>query len=154
MVLVDTSIWVNHLRTGDAQLKSMLEDGEVLCHPFVVGELACGNIRNRDEVLSLLQFLPMAIVAEHSEVMQFIENHQLMGKGLGLIDVNILASTLLSRASLWTSDKHLKTVATKLSVAYSLAAAQCRRYVPMKTATAVTGPSQYDAFDDKYCNRV
>ncbi len=118
MVLVDTSIWVNHLRIGDALLESMLEDGEVLCHPFVVGELACGNIQNRDEVLSLLQFLPMAIVAEHSEVMQFIENHQLMGKGLGLIDINILASTLLSKASLWTSDKRLKTVATKLGVTY------------------------------------
>ena len=116
MVLVDTSIWVSHLNAGDAHLKSLLEQGEVACHPFIVGELACGNIRNRSEVLSLLQALPMARMAEHDEVLDFIDRHSLMGTGLGLIDMHLLASALLSRAPLWTVDKPLTAASIRLNV--------------------------------------
>ena len=118
MVIVDTSIWVSHLRTGGTYLKTLLQDGEVLCHPFIVGELACGHIRNRTEILSLLQTLPMAKVAGHEEILQFIGSHRLMGVSLGLIDVHLLAAAFLSRASLWTSDKHLKAASVRLNIDY------------------------------------
>jgi len=118
MVLVDTSVWVSHFRMGDAHLKVLLQDEEVLCHPFVVGELACGNIKNRVEILTLLQALPMAKMAEHEEVLAFIEAYQLMGVGLGLIDVHLLASALLSRVPLWTADKQLRHASAKLHIAY------------------------------------
>jgi predicted nucleic acid-binding protein len=91
MVLVDSSVWVEHLRHGDLGLKARLQEGQVWCHPFIVGELACGNLKNWSEILSLLQALPQAMEAEHEEVMQFIENYRLMGKGLGYIDMHLLA---------------------------------------------------------------
>lgn len=91
MILVDTSVWVSHLRDGNVRLDRLLYNGDVVCHPFIVGELACGNLKNRTEILSLLQSLPMAVKAEHEEVLQFIENNQLMGKGLGYIDIHLLA---------------------------------------------------------------
>ena len=116
MILVDTSVWVAHLRTGDAQLEGLLQDGEVLCHPFVIGELACGQIHNRSEILSLLRALPMAAVAEQKEILQFIETHRLMGIGLGLIDVHLLAAARLTRVPLWTSDRRLKAASRSVSV--------------------------------------
>lgn len=85
MVLVDTSVWVVHLRSGNIGLETLLREGNVVCHPFIVGELACGNLKNRAEILSLLQTFPMAIPGEHEEVMRFIEDHTLMGKGLGTL---------------------------------------------------------------------
>ena len=118
MVLVDTSVWVAHLRRGDIGLETLLNEGHVVCHPFIIGELACGNLKNRPEILSLLQTLPMATPAEHEEVMRFIENDRLMGKGLGYIDIHLLASTILSRVPLWTLDKKLKQVSLKLGLAY------------------------------------
>jgi len=118
MVLVDTSVWVVHLRDGTIGLEALLNEGHVLCHPFVVGELACGNLKNRAEILSLLQALPMATHAEHEEVMQFIENYSLAGKGLGYIDVHLLASAILIKAPLWTLDKKLSEVSSKLGLAY------------------------------------
>jgi predicted nucleic acid-binding protein len=118
VVLVDTSIWVSHLNAGDAHLKSLLERGEVSCHPFIVGELACGNIRNRAEVLSLLRALPMARMAEHHEVLDFIDRHSLMGIGLGYIDVHLLASALLSDMPLWTADRQLRTASAGLNIDY------------------------------------
>jgi hypothetical protein len=118
MVLVDTSVWVAHLRDGTIGLEALLNEGHVLCHPFVVGELACGNLRNRPEILSLLHALPMAIHAEHEEATQFLENYSLMGKGLGYIDVHLLASAILTRARLWTLDKKLSEVSSKLGLAY------------------------------------
>jgi hypothetical protein len=118
MVLVDTSIWILHLRTGDAHLRTLLEEGKVLCHPFIVGELACGHIRNRAEILLLLQTLPMAKVAGHGETLQFIKAQRLIGVGLGLIDVHLLAAALLSSTTLWTSDKHLKAASARLNIAY------------------------------------
>jgi hypothetical protein len=119
MVLVDTSVWVLHLREGNIALERLLNDGDVVCHPFILGELACGNLRNRIEILSLLQALPSAIQAEHEDVMQFIENHQLMGKGLGYIDMHLLASALLTEVSIWTIDKGLGAISTKLGIGFN-----------------------------------
>ena len=110
MVLVDTSVWVAHLRGGTIGLEAMLNEGHVVCHPFIIGELACGNLKNRFEILSFLQALPVATLAEHGEVMQFIENHSLMGKGLGYVDMNLLASAILTKVPLWTLDKKLREV--------------------------------------------
>lgn len=118
MVLVDTSIWISHLTKGNTRLKALLGNSEVVCHPLVIGELACGNIKNRAEILSLLQALPTADVAQHDEVLRFIESHRLMGRGLGLIDVHLLASSLLTRVPLWTADKRLRTASAELNVAY------------------------------------
>lgn len=92
--------------------------GEVVCHPFVVGELACGNLQNREEILTLLKSLPMAKTAEHQEVLFFIEENDLMGLGLGYIDVNLLSSALLTEVTLWTNDKKLGEVSAKLKVSY------------------------------------
>jgi predicted nucleic acid-binding protein len=117
LVLVDTSVWVEHLRHGGIGLETLLHGGRVMCHPFIVGELACGNLRNRSEIISLLQRLPEAIQAEHEEVMQFIEHRGLMGKGLGYIGMHLLASARLTGVPLWTIDKRLNEVAIKLGVA-------------------------------------
>jgi predicted nucleic acid-binding protein len=118
MVLVDTSVWVAHLRKMHAGLANLLANGKVACHPFIVGELACGNLKNRSEILSLLEALPMVTAAEHDEVLAFIENHNLMGKGLGYIDVHLLASVALSRLPIWTLDKKLEQVVGMLGVNY------------------------------------
>jgi len=99
-------------------LKELLEQGEVACHPLVVGELACGNIKNRAEVLSLLRALPMASMADHGEILHFIDRHRLMGIGLGFIDVHLLASALLSSAPLWTADKQLMAASIQLNISY------------------------------------
>jgi len=116
MVLVDTSVWVSHLRDGNVGLERLLNDGEVVCHPFIVGELACGNLKNRDEILTYLQSLPIAILAEDEEVLQFIKNNQLMGKGLGYIDVHLIASAVLTEVHLWTFDKILDKFAKKIGI--------------------------------------
>lgn len=119
MVLVDTSVWVVHLREGNIDLERLLNEGDVVCHPFIAGELACGNLKNRTEILSLLQALPTATQAEHEEVMQFIENHQLMGKGLGYIDMHLLASALLTEVPIWTLDKRLDEISTELGIGFN-----------------------------------
>jgi len=116
MVLVDTSVWVSHLRDSNVRLERLLNDGNVVCHPFIVGELACGNLRNRHEILSLLRSLPMATLAAHEEVMQFIEDNQLMGKGLGYIDAHLIASAMLTHISIWTLDKTLAEISLKLGI--------------------------------------
>ena len=118
MVLVDTSVWVNHLRRGDIQLEELLFDGEVACHPFVIGELACGNIKNRTEILSLLQALPKTQTIDLSEYLYFIEQNHLIGTGIGFVDVHLLASAQLSGIALLTNDKRLKETALKLKVFY------------------------------------
>jgi len=110
MILVDTSVWVEHLRSGAIGLEELLSDGQVACHPFIIGELACGNLKNRTEILSLLHDLPMATRADDHEVFQFIEDHKLMGKGLGYIDIHLLMSAMLTRIPLWTIDKRLHEV--------------------------------------------
>ncbi|MBF8277171.1 MAG: toxin, family [Candidatus Brocadiaceae bacterium] len=118
MVLVDTSVWVEHLRNGNVRLETLLEEGHVVCHPLIVGELACGNLKNRTEILSLLQALPVATYREHEEVMKFIEDHALMGKGLGYIDIHLIASAILTEIPLWTVDKKLNEISSKLGMAY------------------------------------
>ncbi len=118
MVLVDASIWVSHLREGNDRLATLLEAGVVCAHPFVVGELACGNLKNRTEILSLLQALPSTEVADHEEVLAFIESRQLMGKGLGYVDVHLLGSSVLSGVSLWTADRRLAESASALGICY------------------------------------
>ena len=118
MILVDTSVWVDHLLAGEPALEELLQRGAVLTHPFVVGELACGRLRNRKTVLSLLAALPTAPRASDREVLLFIEQHQLMGRGIGYIDAHLLAATALSAdAKLWTRDKRLHTAASDLGVA-------------------------------------
>lgn len=118
MILVDTSIWVHHLRRGEARLKSLLLGGQVSCHPFIVGELACGTLRNRREILSLLAALPLAPTAEHEEVLSLIESRSLHGRGIGWIDAHLIASALLSRSPLWTLDGRLRAVASSLGISY------------------------------------
>jgi len=119
MILVDTSVWVDHLRAGNRTLHSLLEDAEVLAHPFVIGELACGALRNREEVLTLLQALPEALAAEHEEVMHVVDREQLFGRGIGWIDAHLLTSARLSRAALWTLDRRLSRIAAALDLAFA-----------------------------------
>jgi hypothetical protein len=119
MILVDTSVWIEHLRIGEEGLATLLNGGRVLAHPFVIGELACGNLRNRTEVLELLKGLPQAPVASQEEVLFFVESNELMGQGIGFVDAHLLAATAVSAASrIWTLDKRLGRVAAKLDVAY------------------------------------
>jgi hypothetical protein len=118
MILVDTPVWVSHLREGDDRLVRLLDEGIVCCHPFVIGELACGNLKNRMEILSLLQALPSAEVADHEEILAFIDSNQLMGKGLAYVDVHLLGSAVLSGITLWTADRRLAKAATALGVCY------------------------------------
>ena len=118
MILVDTSVWVDHFRNGNRQLQDLLIDGDVVCHQFIIGELACGNINNRKEILDLLSSLPMVIQASHQEILRFIENKKLMGKGIGYIDAHLLASACLSNVYLWSFDKRLKDIAIGIKVAY------------------------------------
>ena len=118
MVLVDTSLWAKHLRHADIVLEGLLNDGHVMCHPLVVGELACGNLKNRAEILALLQALPMATVVERGEVLRFIEDNRLMGKGFGFVGMHLLASILLSGIQLWTLDKRLHQVASEMGLSF------------------------------------
>jgi predicted nucleic acid-binding protein len=119
MILVGASIWIDHLRSGNTRLTDLLDQSQVLAHPFVIGELACGNLRNRDEILKLLNDLPQSPVATPAEALNFIESHQLMGLGVGYIDIHLLTATALAEnAMLWTGDKRLKTVASKMKVAF------------------------------------
>jgi predicted nucleic acid-binding protein len=119
LILVDTSVWVDHFRKGDPQLTGLLELGVVAIHPFVVGEIACGSLADRSTILELLQDLPASVVAESEEVLGFIERHRLHGKGIGYVDVHLLASvTLTDGAKLWTRDKRLRAAADALGFAY------------------------------------
>lgn len=110
MILVDTSVWIDHFRCADRLLQDMLISGEVLTHPFIIGELACGNLSRREEVLDLLCALPSVTVATHDEVMHMIAAKELYGKGTGLIDMHLIASALLDHVGIWTKDKSLNAV--------------------------------------------
>lgn len=116
-ILADTSVWVEHLRTGHATLAALLDENLVLVHPFVIGELACGNLRNRAALLALLGDLPHTTVATQEEALQFIENHRLMGRGIGYVDAHLLASVALrGDAQLWTLDRRLARVGWELGL--------------------------------------
>lgn len=120
MILADTSVWIDHLRRRNARLVSALEAEAVVTHPFVIGELACGNLRNRKEILRLLERLPSTAVATHIEALTFIEQRDLMGLGIGYVDVHLLAAVALTAsAKLWTLDGRLGTVAADLDLRYS-----------------------------------
>ncbi len=120
MILADTSVWIDHLRKDLPALAAVLEDGRVMMHPFVLGELACGNLSNREEVLRLLSDLPAAPAVTEREALGFIDRRALMGRGIGYIDVHLLASTALAGdAQLWTRDKRLAAVASELELAFT-----------------------------------
>jgi predicted nucleic acid-binding protein len=116
MILVDTSVWIEHFRAGNDRLKHLLLDEEVLCHPFIVGELACRTLQKRGEILSMLKALPEAKLLEHDEVMAFLEAQRLYGRGIGWVDAHLLASTLLTGCMIWTFDKPLRKAAAVLNV--------------------------------------
>jgi predicted nucleic acid-binding protein len=119
VILVDTSVWVDHLRRGNRALAQALEDGLVVSHPFVIGELACGTIRRRAEVLSLLSRLDAMPVVANAEALRLVEGRRLMGRGIGCIDVHLIASSLLARVQLWTFDRRLASIARELGVAFA-----------------------------------
>jgi len=120
LILVDTSVWVDHLRRGDPGLVALLERAAVVMHPFVMGEIACGSLKDRQSLLELLHDLPGAVIATDDEAMQFIERQRLYGKGIGYIDVHLLASVALTGgAQLWTRDQRLRQVAAAMGFAYS-----------------------------------
>jgi predicted nucleic acid-binding protein len=121
MILVDTSIWIDHLRKPEPLLQQLLTDGKVLCHPMVIGEIAVGSFRQRATIVSKLRTLPTAVVASHDEVLQFITRHSLYGSGIGYIDAHLLAAATLTRgSSIWTGDKRLHNAAAGLSLAFQL----------------------------------
>lgn len=117
MILVDTSLWVDHLRTTDARLTALLEDEQVLLHRFVVGEIACGVLKGRAEVLALLRNLPHIKAVDDDEALAFVEAHSLMGSGVGWVDVHLLASVYLSGDRIWSRDQPLLRVARRLGIA-------------------------------------
>ena len=119
MLLVDTSVWFEHLRRHDAAMAHLLEDGAVLAHPFVIGEIACGVFPRRRETLTLLNGLPTAPLLAQAEVLGFIERHALAGRGIGFVEMHLLASALVARAALWTRDRRLAEAASSLGMAPS-----------------------------------
>jgi predicted nucleic acid-binding protein len=117
VILVDSSVWIDHLRRSDDLLIHALEEGDVITHPFVIGELACGNISNRGEILRLLEDLPRARAATHEEVMAMVERRHLMGIGIGYVDAHLLAATALTPSTtLWTRDRKLLGAAQQLGL--------------------------------------
>jgi predicted nucleic acid-binding protein len=118
VILVDTSVWINHLRTRSKLLAQLLDLEQVLTHPFMVGELACGNLIDQKEIVSLLHSLPSAPKADDDEILFFIERHKLMGRGLGLVDAHLLASTTIAAASIWTADNNLCVAARRLGIEF------------------------------------
>jgi predicted nucleic acid-binding protein len=115
MILVDSSVWVDHLRKGDRRLVTLLDTSQVLTHPFVVGELALGSLENRESILSSLKGLPQAATATDEEVQQFIERNALFGLDIGYIDAHLLAAVRLNAGSqLWTRDKRLGAIANRM----------------------------------------
>jgi predicted nucleic acid-binding protein len=120
VILVDAAVWIDHLRDGDARLAQLLDRGAVLAHPWVTGELALGRLRGRAEILRLLGDLPQAVVATPGEVLSFVERHELSGLGIGYVDAQLLAATLLTDdATLWTPDRRSHAAAQRLSAAYT-----------------------------------
>lgn len=118
MTLVDTSVWIDHFRVGDRKLAALLQDGQVLAHPWVIGELALGHLSRRSEIIGLLRNLPHAKDATDAEVLDLVEHQELFGLGIGYVDAHLLAATLLTTgAGLWTRDKRFAAVAARLGLA-------------------------------------
>jgi predicted nucleic acid-binding protein len=117
-MLVDSSVWIDHFRRHDASLAVALEDGLVECHDFVIGELACGHLRQGTTILSLMQSLPRVRPVAHDEALSFLEMHALGGTGLGWVDVHLLAAARLAGTSLWTRDRRLLTAAQRLGLVH------------------------------------
>lgn len=125
MILVDTSIWIDHFRYGDAELRKIIEDDRLLCHPVVIGELALGSLRDREAVMAFLAAQTEAVTASHDEVMILVERHSIFSMGIGYTDAHLLASALIDRRSiLWTRDKRLAAAAQKAGASL---------YVPVNT---------------------
>jgi predicted nucleic acid-binding protein len=117
VILVDTSIWIDHLRAGDATLSALLEQGDVVVHPWVTGELTLGTLADRDEILDLLGNQPQAVVADDDEILHLVGSHALHGSGIGYVDAQLLAATLLTPGTrLWTRDERLAQVSTRLGI--------------------------------------
>jgi predicted nucleic acid-binding protein len=116
MILVDTSVWIDHLRRRERRLLSLLESGTVLTHPLVIEEIACGHLRDRIEIIALLHALPSAPVVTHTEILGLISNKTLFGVGLGAIDVHLMASAMLGGATIWSKDKALSREASRLGL--------------------------------------
>jgi len=117
MILADTSVWIAHLRAGDQRLGELLALDQVVMHPFVIGELACGNLRNRDEILARLAALPQTEVVEQREVLHLLQTRQLHGRGLGWVDAHLLGSAVLAHHRIWTLDSSLAKAAKELHCA-------------------------------------
>ena len=119
VILVDSSVWIHHFRVNSQELTQLLAEEVVAVHPFVVGELACGRLHPRKEILSLLTALPEAPVVSHAELLHFVDKQNLAGTGIGFVDAHLLASSELMRGMLWTTDKPLRRAADKLDLAYN-----------------------------------
>ncbi len=119
MILVDSSVWIDHFRRPSERLAALLDAEDVCTHPFVLGEVACGNLKNRKEIIALLHALPSLHKADDDEILFFIEHHGLDRRGIGLIDVHLLASCLIGRCYIWTADKRLQAVAEKMHIEIS-----------------------------------
>jgi predicted nucleic acid-binding protein len=116
VILADTSVWVDHLRRANARMAALLGEGEIAGHPFVIGEIALGHLKHRQEILALLANLPQATLADHDEVLRFVEQRNLAASGLGWVDVHLLAAAALDRSGLWTLDRRLAAVASSLGL--------------------------------------
>ena len=127
VILVDTSVWINHFRFCSPLLVKLLDQQRVLLHPFILGEIACGNLTQRKEIISLLHVLPTVQTADHDDILYFIDQHNLMGRGVGLVDVHLLASCMIERCPIWTADKRLKAVAQELETAFDPTTAEHAR---------------------------
>ncbi len=118
MVLVDTSVWIDHFRKSNPHLQELLEAGEAATHPYVIGELACGGLAKRGEIFTLMQALPSYSPISQEEYLHFVDSYKLAGEGIGFVDIHLLASALLNSDFLWTVDKSLDAAARKLRIAH------------------------------------
>lgn len=118
MILVDSSVWIEHIRSDGSVLDDLLDSNSILIHDFVIGEILLGHLKKRKAITNLMSILPRAIIATNNEVIEFIENNKLFGLGIGFVDAHLMVSAILSKAKLWTYDKKLKEIAKNLGVAY------------------------------------
>ena len=118
-MLVDTSVWTDHFRRGNAKLASLLKAARVHCHPFIIGELACGNLGRRRDILAWLKSLPEVPLAENGEVLAFVDARRLMGSGIGWVDAHLLTAAAISHSALWTLDRRLARIAARLGMSPS-----------------------------------